>query len=500
MKKCRKITSLLLIAALVLSLGMSSMALADTENTIPTGNGTITISNAAEGETYTIYEILHLESYSGTNFSYKVASGWEDFVSNDAKDYLKVENGYVTWAKADVGDTEEEKEANRKANAAAFAKMAKAYAAGKTSLAKYEQTATADGELVFSNLDLGYYLVDTSLGALCSLDTTTPTATINDKNEEPTVDKQVLEGTSWGEKNDASIGDTVEFKTTIHAKKGATNYVLHDTLSAGLTLIPKSIKVGSVRLTNDDGAAVGNEVGTVSFTNDDKCSFEIKFKKEWLDKNVGATDTDIIVYYSATLNGGAVIKGAGNPNKTHLTYGDSQKTNEDSTITYTYNFEVLKYANGNEAKVLAGAEFVLLNSDQSKVAIIENNKITSWVDKPTEKDSAGNIIWDEKSILKTGSDGKIHVDGIDSGDYKLLEIKAPEGFNLLKDPVNLKILAYNNSDYDASKIHVEKINNNSGTQLPSTGGIGTTIFYAVGSILVLGAGVLLVTRKRMSTK
>ena len=130
--------------------------------------------------------------------------------------------GYVTWKDG--------------ADAAAFAKAAQKYAKDNSITNQGSVTATTT-TVSFTSLDLGYYLVDTTLGTLCSLDTTNPNVVMKEKNEVPTNVKTVQEDSTsrYGEKNDANIGQTVNFQSTIIAQKGAQNYVFHDTMVAGLT-------------------------------------------------------------------------------------------------------------------------------------------------------------------------------------------------------------------------------------------------------------------------
>ena len=175
MKRTKRIASVLL--ALVMALSLITTAFAAGEN------GSITIDNAVVGQTYTIYQILDLESYNKDSgaYAYKATAAWRDFINGaDVKSvYVNVDaQGYVTWVKdADV---------------AAFAKLAQKYAADHN--IANQGTKTADSTTVeFTNLDLGYYLVDSTLGTICSLDTTNPSVTIKEKNAKPTVDKQVQE-------------------------------------------------------------------------------------------------------------------------------------------------------------------------------------------------------------------------------------------------------------------------------------------------------------------
>lgn len=207
------------------------------------------------------------------------------------------------------------------------------------------------------------------------------------------------------------------------------------------------------------------------------------------------TDTDIVIEYTATLNQNAVIAGEGNPNETWLDYGNNQHTEHDKTITYTWSFDVLKYGNGDETKPLKDAQFVLLNKDKTKVATIVNGKLTGWVDVPAQNDA-----WPENTTLTTGEDGKINIADLDADTYYLREIKAPAGYNKLADDVEVKIAPIASEGGKTMTLApvTAKVNNQSGTELPSTGGMGTTLFYVLGSILVLGAAVLLITKRRMS--
>lgn len=418
-----------------------------------------------------------MESYDTDKgaYSYKVADGWSGFINgSDIKNtYVKVdgEEGYVTWVEG--------------ADAAAFAKLAQAYAKTNNVVNKRTTEAT-DTTVEFADLNLGYYLVDSTLGTLCSLDTTEPEVTIKEKNAAPKNEKTVEEDSteSYGKTNDADLGQTINFKSTITAQAGAENYVFHDKMSAGLTYV----SVIGITL---NGSAVNTKDYTVKTTGlTDDCTFEVVFTQEFCD-TLEAND-EIVISYTATLNENAVVGLPGNPNESKLSYGDSSNTKYtpvSETKTYTWDMEVLKYGNGDESKVLAGAEFKLLNKDKSKAAKInENGKFVEWVDI------------DNGTILTTDKAGKIEIDGLDADTYYLREIKAPDGYNKLTDDKKVEIKGATNGE-DGTLSYttvVAKVNNQSGTELPSTGGMGTTIFYVIGSILVLGAAVLLVTRKRMN--
>ena len=213
MKYVRKSLALLLALILVLALGGTAFAEGET--------GSITINDAVVGQTYTIYQILDLESYSHTTdekgnitatgaYAYKANSAWETWLRTQTTYVSFDAQGYVTWVE--------------NADAAAFAKAAQKYAKDNSIANQGSVTATT-ATVSFTGLDLGYYLVDTTLGTLCSLDTTNPTVVMEEKNEVPTNVKTVEEDSTnvYGEKNDADIGQTVNFKSVITAQAGAEN-------------------------------------------------------------------------------------------------------------------------------------------------------------------------------------------------------------------------------------------------------------------------------------
>ena len=492
MKLSRKIFSLVLALAMVMGLATTAFAVGAEETT--TKPGSITITNALKGETYTIYQILDLESYNDTAnaYAYKATAAWKGFIiSSGIKDtYVEVDTqGYVTWKEG--------------ANAVAFAKAAQKYAKDNSITPQDSKTASTD-PVSFADLDLGYYLVDSTLGTLCSLDTTNPNVNMEEKNEAPANVKTVEEDSTgnYDNKNDADIGQTVNFKSVITAQPGAENYVFHDIMSDGLTL-----DKGSIKITNLDGSDVAGDNYTVSYPSGEKadgCTFEIAFDQSYLDTITKATI--ITITYSATLNENAVIAGDGNLNTSKLSYGDSNntKTTPDSqTKTYTWKLPIYKYhKDGADEKPLPGAEFILYKgSDESNrdYAQVANGKLTGWT-KTKEK----------ATTLVSGADGMIAVEGLDADTYYLEETKAPRGYNKLAGPVTVVISnavsddganmthTLKQGETDAVEIEKVKIENKSGFKLPETGGIGTTIFYVLGSILVIGAVVLLITKKRMS--
>ena len=482
MKYVRKSLALLLALILVLALGGTAFAEGET--------GSITINDAVVGQTYTIYQILDLESYSHTTdekgnitatgaYAYKANSAWETWLRTQTTYVSFDAQGYVTWVE--------------NADAAAFAKAAQKYAKDNSIANQGSVTATT-ATVSFTGLDLGYYLVDTTLGTLCSLDTTNPTVVMEEKNEVPTNVKTVEEDSTnvYGEKNDADIGQTVNFKSVITAQAGAENYVFHDKISTGLTY------TGVTGITlNDTTVDAANYTVTAPAADGD--TFDVTFTQAFCD-TLKAND-QIVVSYTATLNENAVIAGEGNPNTSKVSYGDSSNTKytpDSQTKTYTWDVDVFKYTmNGETEKALAGATFTLSkNSDgSSPIALVSKGNNVYRVAKTGETGTVTEIT--------TDATGKFTIQGLDADTYYLTETAAPAGYNKLAGAVTITIGENGvvNATAEAPQgVDEVKILNQSGTELPSTGGMGTTLFYVLGSVLVVGAVVLLVTRKRMSNK
>lgn len=472
MKHAKKLASLLLALVMAMALAVPAFAAGET--------GSITINPPTGGTdiTYTIYKIFDLESYDTEgHYSYTVADDWKSFITGDGASYVTVTNGYVTWKTVDDEGNPE--------GAAEFAKAALAYAHEKK-IANQGQEKASTTKVTFTGLELGYYLVDSSVGVLCALTTTKPTETITDKHSLPQNEKTVEEDStcSYGSTNDADIGQTVNFKSTITANKGAESYVFHDKMSEGLTYgSVTGITLNATPVDNTDEKAYTVKTSELG----DECTFHVVFTQAFCDTL--ENNDKIVIAYAATVNGNAVVGDTGNENESKLTYGEEGQftTTPSTTTTYTWSFDVLKYGNGDETKVLSGAKFVLLNSDKSKAATIVNGKLTGWIEVANGTE------------LTTSNEGKIEISGLDADTYYLRETEAPAGFNKLADDVKVEIKP--TADQDGKTLTLApvtaKVENKSGSELPGTGGMGTTIFYVLGGALMLGAVVLLITKKRM---
>lgn len=467
-KTFKKLFAALLAAALVLAMAVPAFAVTNATK------GSITISKTVKDETYTIYRMFKLDSYNAESntYSYTVESDWEGFFKTGAGgNYITLDGqNHPTWTAADENDS---------TTVAAFAKAALAWAADKK-ISGTKETATGD-TVTFSNLDLGYYLVDSSLGALCGLNTTNPNATIKEKNEKPEIKKEVQTSTGdWGDKNNAKIGDTVEYKVEITVADGAQTYTVTDTMSTGLTFNSGSLKV------------TANDVVTTDYTLTPTTNgFTLVLPETYV--STLTKGTTIMVTYTATLNKDAVV--AGNKNSATLHYGNKQ-TVKSETTTYTYEFDLLK-VDGSDKKLLDGAEFKLYDA-KNDGSVIKVVPVAGGY-----RVSNGNEAGATETIAVTG--GKVHISGLDKTTYWLEETKAPDGYNMLTErkPVDLTNGSNNTtltSDTWSEANHGVAVENNAGTVLPSTGGMGTTLFYVVGGGLMVAAVVLLVTKKRMEHK
>ncbi len=431
-------------------------------------NDSITINNAKEGETYSIYKLFDLvvdNEETPAKYSYTVASEWASFFAagGAGAGYVTIENGYVTAI----------------SDAAALAKAAAGALEGKTKAAADVVVAENATTAVFSGLDDGYYLITSTLGTIAMTETTPDASavTINEKNPEDTIEKEVKEDSTgtYGDENDAQIGDLVEFKSTVKIVKGTRNVVVHDKMTDGLSYTAGSVQIAGL---------TKNTEYTVNESPSDGDTFDIIFDQSWIDALDFGTDgyKEYEITYTATLNENAVVSGdvADQTNETHVSYGDSTDSESDYTTTETHKFSVYKHAAGSTDN-LADAVFSLKKAG-TVVPLIKIDDTHYRVAKTGETGTTDTFV--------TVASGDIVILGVDAdNDYSLEEITPPSGYNQLPNDVNVTVDAGNGTRVD--------VENKSGTELPSTGGIGTTIFYVLGSLLVLGAGVLLITRTRM---
>lgn len=476
-----------------------------------TATGSISI-NATTGETSVDHTYVAYQVFKGT-ISGGVLTNieWGDGVDGTAlltalKSDLTVGTSFdgCTTA-ADVAEKLATFSDNS-ADAKAFAKVAKANvkADGKIS----EDTATNDK---FSNLEDGYYLVYEESAPTSSAQTAYilkvvgGPVTVNPKTSVPTFDKYILEGTEKKQYvSDYNIGDDITFvlEATVSDISEYSSYTLKftDEYDAGLTFNNDiKVYVGETELVNSDSETKY----TVDTTTANKFTVTIEDIKTAYPSI--ATGDIVKVVYTAKLNSNAIIGKDGNENKATLDFSNNPNgegegtTPEDKVVVFTFGLSVDKVDGADTTTKLSGAEFKLANAD-GKYAKVTDGILTGWAD--TEADG---------SVLTSDSTGNFKINGLDVGTYKLYETKAPTGYNKLTTPVDVTIsVTYDETNYTYTAIagvDVANINagivsatveNNSGTSLPTTGGIGTTIFFVSGGVIVVAAAVTLIIKKRIN--
>lgn len=551
MKQTKKLASLMLALVMVLSLVVNAAAV------------DVTINNSATGHTYEAYQIFTGRLENGTLSDVVWGSGVnpETFITKlKAHDALK-DNVKISALVAADSDTTKQSTAADVADAISSfgnvfdSETAKAIAEcvgeSLTSTVAGSCSTPVNGKYVIKNLAAGYYLIKDQNGTITGNDSytryileVTDAVEITPKGNIPEVDKNIGTIDNIGtpvNAADYSLHDDVPFtlKGTLpsnYADYTTYKYVFHDTLSAGLTY-NKDAKVwlvnGDTKADITSSFSVTHDNGTLTVSCDNL--------KSITDVTINASSI-IVVEYTAELNENAVIGSptddnsnfVGNKNTVYLEFSnnpngngdgnndgtpDTGKTPNDEVVVFTFGLDVTKVDGKNNATKLSGAEFVLLNSNKTKVAKFDNGKFVEWTDVADAKEPSGNFI--SEYVLTSDTDGKFVIKGLDSGIYYLKEIKAPATYNLLKEEIKIEIISTIGTEEDAGsltglKIKVDdgdaengnvstgivstEVINNSGAQLPETGGIGTTIFYIVGGVLFVGAAVLLIVKRRMSMK
>jgi len=490
-------------------------------------DGSIEVKNTHKGQEYELYQLFDATTVEGRTatatdgISYKLMSGKNDFKAT--VDGTEVDG--AQWFKLDEGGNVVIKDDTAKAaitdDNANFAAWAKAYGAKNATTIE----ASADGaEVKWTGLAEGYYFISTTTGSLVTIDSIKPNAEVQDKNPGTEITKTITDANSMdaaGKNALAQVGTDVSYESRIPISRGAYNYKFTDVMSDGLTLKTGSVKVYVVATSGAavaDGAAdVNEDCGTIIAENKTgtDADITITFDDDWLKAN---WEKEIVIQYTATVNANAIIADAANPNTAKIEYGNEDKplTDEDEAKVYSAKVTVKKI--DGDGNALEGAGFKLKNADNKWYK--NTDGIVSWVDTeeagteifPVKTAAQANPAYDAAAAAAAAEAGEPYdvpetiggsndavasFTGIADGTYTLVETTVPTGYNKAADtPITIKPASTNNL---TTELTVEaEVTNNSGAELPSTGGIGTTIFYVVGSIMVVAAGVLLITKKRMS--
>ena len=489
--------SIALVLAMILTLAMSVTVFAAPnadQNTF-----SLTLNKAVKGHTYEAYQILSgdLSADKATLSNIK----WGEGIKAEGQTALGGDAAGYAKKLADMGNNSKE-----------LKEQAQIIGANLASASGSVTVTDPDAKNVISNLKPGYYLIKDKDDSLQGQESytefilhVTDDVDANVKADVPSVEKKVKdtndttgETTGWQDSADYDIGDDVPFQLTATLANNIESYKAYslefdDTLSKGLDYNNDAvIKLGEKDVTDYFTPSYDATAKTLTFTCDNILAF-------------GATNSDkIVVEYTAKLNENAVIGAAGNPNTVYLDFsnnpnnggeGDRGKTPEDKVIVFTYKLTVNKV--DKENKPLTGAEFSLFKKVNGKEELVE-----------------------VKKILSTNAEGTVFgFTGLDDGTYVLRETKTPDGYNSIEDQT-FTISAKHDENSDDPKltaltgdvasgsiinlgVMLEKgelstdVVNNKGSVLPSTGGAGRVAIYVIGAILVIGGGIVLVTKKRV---
>lgn len=521
MKRTKHLLALLITFAMVLtmtiSMGATSFAASD---------GKITIDNAVNGEKYNLYKVFDL-TYSGEGESNAQGTTNPDATEPEDSD-TPVAYSYTASGDSDAflaalqGSTSPfdvkavpgsplKYSVTRKTSASADDIISFIEAnVSKLPADRHVKTDTVatGGQIVWDGLDYGYYYVTSTAGSFVTIDSAMKEVTVKEKNSIPSQDKKQATGTAaptsaagyTDDEQQVQVGDKVWYQIEVTDGKGTDKAItVTDTLTTGLTN-DENVKV----YVSKDGAAEqevtkGDSTWTLSGDESDS-GFKVTFAASYVN---GLTEKDkLYIRFSATVNTNA----ASNPpeagketNTSKLDYSNQSST--DSVDVKTYKFQLDK--TDKAIKPLLGAKFELYRGSVADANKIKFSQGTAEGDVPVLiVDPAGTI-----TEIDLTQSANVIIKGLDKDSYVLRETKAPEGYNPADDTtvptdvlVEIKGTITDVTDTTTGDVGVETIINHTGAELPSTGGIGTVIFYVLGSLLVIGCGVVLISRKRIQNK
>ena len=512
MKKMKKFLALLIALAMVLSMGMTVFATGETDGESEGGatpaTGTITITLPTETAaptnpvTYKIYKVFDatVDANDNTKVSYTLSG------SDTLSDEMKAAGFSVDNSGNVSGPTA----LNQDAIDAIAAYVTESDVVGTVISKVGDLTVTSEV------LDYGYYYITTSTGSVVTIDSNNNTPTVLDKNIIPDVVKSA--GSQYDEKSlkaIAAVGTDQPFTAQITKTKGAKNLIFTDTMTDMTYNGNVVVKVGSATVqpsTTINDPDVENETFKITGSAGDS-EFKVEFDNDYI---ASLTDgTVITLNYSGKITSAALSVSPAT-NKATLSSGDGNITESETVKTYNAIITVKK--EDGDGYPLPGAGFVLRNSEGKYYKL--NTAATASEEEPGEGVEGGatasetpSITWYElpegttlKEAIEAGSITENTSDaegvvpafvGLGADTYTLIESTVPGGYN----NAGTKTIEIKNNDYNKSNLEQNAtVTNNKGNELPSTGGIGTTIFYIIGGILVVGAGVVLITRRRMDVQ
>lgn len=470
--KMKKMIAMFMMFAMILGLNTVAFAAQGT-NTVHVNTGAYDVS----GVTFEAYRVFDVTK-SGEKYGYTMTTNFKGFFNG--KGYTTDDAAYEYV----------------KASQATITEELKNYIATNSTPEDYTAAITS-GKAIFSNLEDGYYIIVPSGGTFSPNLVTvaeTETKTVNLKGKEPTAEKKV-ENQDWAS---AQVGKKVTFKVTsqVPDMTGKKNYVfrLEDTLSKGLTMNVddfKSVNIGDRTLQKNVDYTVEVKKGDTPGTTD----LVVEIKN--FEKHNEQAGSNIVFEYQAEVNKDAVTVGNAT-NKAHVEYGNDPSqmgsSQPDKVKVYTHTLTINKVDGDNKAP-LAGAEFKLYEGTEVQedkiIELVDDGEGVYHVPDTTEQTRTTTVV--------SPANGIITIKGLKQGKYTLKETKAPAGYNKGKDTsIEIKVENKDAGENVTVTGNTIEVVNNSGVQLPSTGGMGTIIFVAAG-VCVVGF-LILTSRKTKRTK
>lgn len=525
-KAMKKLMAALLAVAMVCAMAIPAFAAG-------TGSNTLTINGKTAGHTYEAYQV-----FTG-DLKGKVLSNidWGNgVIGDDIRNDPDLPSSLKGLSSAAALAAELAKLSPSSDDVNTFAEVVSKH------LTANKYTSTEAGmTYTINNLPDGYYFIkDATASASMPAGATysrymlniVQSLTIEAKDTTVTLDKQIRhnETGDWGVVGDNQIGDTVEFRTitTVPDTTGYTDYTyeIHDTMSPELTSNVKTKSDITIKVNDTTVLDAAYYSVTVDPTNSNKFTVFVDIIQAIKD-NKFAVGNKLYTYYTGVLNENAKVYPDGpQQNEAHLVYsnnpndGGTGKTPDQTVYDWTFKVDMTKVDGNDKTKTLEGAVFVLseksgLDLEPGKDGTPTENldKLIKLVDNNNGTYTVANTNTTTTYTMTTPTDGKISIKGLDDEkEYYLYETKAPGGYNVLTAPVKIKITnntynAIGNQIVNQPNVEVNgrnaysgvgfEVENNVGTTLPGTGGIGTTIFYVIGGGLMVAAAILLITKKRM---
>lgn len=483
MKLAKRILAVIMMAALAMALTIPAFAVGEDDPQY-----TITINGAQKDGVYKAYKVFDAAgTEDSVTYSIPVGSNIKNI--DGFSGVFSERNGQVTKAKDangdDVSDTV----------VIAWLKSNETQIATGTPAASVTNS-NGDTSVTLNVGSAGYYFITSSVGTKAAIEITTakPTATIEDKTETtPSNPDKKINGVKH---NDMQVGEkatfTVSFTATNYATTtdengkvvvtGIDNYIVTDTPD-GFTIDESTVSVK----VNDEAYSMTKNNAEQEITSTINSETGVLIVTIPWDQKTYPSPSEVVVTYEGTLTNAHLA--GDSTNKAEVKYNDTKIPGDPETHTYNYTVKVIKVDADKQDTMLSGAKFVLKNTDGKFYKVAENDVVT-WVNDQAD---ATELVTDDKGI--------INFQGLKNGEYTLVETVAPTGYNLAADEViTLTEIENEVTDTNTTLIKEVTVADKSGVTLPSTGGIGTTIFYVAGGFLAVGAVVLMVVKKRMSAE